>query len=379
MISIKFATFSEQPQIEMLRNTTLLLLQLSTISSASALISPASLSMKSTYSFDRLSLSRHFSPFLSIHTPYISSAISNSKFSSFLDSAISIREADITISGISNQNNNQVQPKASFNCSQSIFANNTASFNGAAIFVSLSGIDANVIDTTFSSNSALIGGAIFFSSRTFNCTSSIFIKNMADIGFHLFCVASNVNIEYTNFQESSFNGTSSIELASATSMSTRFNFISCNFFQNSQPIMANDVSVNVDNCCFIYYSDPENYQSYQNNNQIRSNGKDSVFNFTKTSFNEMYFESKEFSGNPINVDGGTKKEDLGNRCRLFPSPSPTANDGWGSQPAIFSLVAIGFFVIVSIIGIFIVTCHKDKDEEDKSDAEKPLTTLSTKK
>ena len=347
----------------MLYNTTLLFLQLSSISSGSALFSPSSLSTPTYYSFSHLKLSKHFSTFLSISGNNVNSAVHYSQFANFLDSVVSI--STVELSGRRNQRDNAENPAESFNCTSCVYLNNTATFAGAAILVSAIDLTGNIQSSEFRNNRALMGGAVFFSSRSFNCNYSSFRQNFANIGSHIFVKADQLYMFSSSFQEANASQ-SCAEFVLSTAVNG-FTMNSCNFFQNESPLHAVGVSVTLESCCVMLY-DNTGYDNYIYNQSFSASDGGSFI--LQNSVVNIYSVSGTFNSANINIP--TTGDTAVPMCRLIPSPSATSNEGWGSLSAILSLVAIAFFVLISIIGIFIVTCHKKEEEDDKSESEKPL-------
>jgi hypothetical protein len=55
------------------------------------------------------------------------------------------------------------------------------------------------------------------------------------------------------------------------------------------------------------------------------------------------------------------KIDGGNQCRLEPTPSATYDATFGSEGALFAIISIGFFIIVSVVGILMVVCCQTRE------------------
>lgn len=364
----------------MIKNVTLLLLHITSLSSTSALFSPAAFTQHSFYNFQSLYMTKHYSTFLQFSANHASSIISNSKFTYFLNSVISIHQDDNLpqYEGISDQSNNPISPRVSFVCNCTSFFRNTSPYNGAAILVhsninSINSINALIENTNFNENSALMGGAIYYESSTINLTDCHFKSNAAQVGSHIFFSCTTSNVDKCSFQEGAGASScdSSLELTSSESASQNY-FRNCQFFLNKGPFRVNGANVNADltSCCLLYYAEGD-YFTYDNSNiVILTNG--GKISLTNVALNEKFVSSGTYSS--INVGSLPKapSTDILNSCRLIPVPTETSHYKINSEPAIFALVAIIFFVLVSIIGIFIVTCKKKKDLPPEDAVNEPL-------
>ena len=366
----------------MYKNLTLLLLHLTSLSSTSALFSPAAFSQRSYYNFQRLSLSKHYSSFLDLNSKCASSLISNSKFSYFLNSVVRIHldEKIPQYEGISEQDNNPVSPKVSFICNHTEFIRNTSPFNGAGILVhsninSVNSINAVIEYTTFNENTALMGGAIYYESSTFNMSNSHFSKNVARIGSHVFLSCVRSNVESCKFQEASSqeknNGLSSVELTASESSGT-YTFKNSQFFLDKAPFRANGVTANLFDCCFLDYNEGD-YFNYNYDKILGAINSGSIVLKQVTINNKIASDTTIDYNDKINTNGMTDASDEQlSTCRLIPYPTQTSHYKISDEPAIFALVAIIFFVLVSIVGIFIVTCKKKKDIPPEDAVNEPL-------
>lgn len=360
----------------MFKNVTLLLLHLTSLTSKSALFSPAAFSQPSYYTFQRIYMSKHYSSFLDISANRVSSAISNSKFNCFLNSVIHIYQDELPlVEGVSDQDNNPANPKTSFACNYTSFTRNTSPFNGAAILVhsnmnSINSINAQIDHTNFIENSALMGGAIYFESFSLNMTDSHFEKNSAQIGSHILLSCSATSTINNCFYQEGYmvdkaKSISTIELT-APEIQGSYTFNSCKFFLNKGPFRVNGVSATLNLCCFMDFQG-ENYGIFD---------KDYVFfvgdvNLNKVTLNDQFCES--CSGPEPSKWSLRTVLPQDPSCQLIPYPTITSNYKISDEPAIFALVAIIFFVLVSIIGIFIVTCKKKKDvPPDQEGVDEPL-------
>ena len=351
----------------MYKNLTLLLLHLTSLSSTSALFSPAAFSQRSYYNFQRLSLSKHYSSFLDLNSKCASSLISNSKFSYFLNSVVRIHldEKIPQYEGISEQDNNPVSPKVSFICNHTEFIRNTSPFNGAGILVhsninSVNSINAVIEYTTFNENTALMGGAIYYESSTFNMSNSHFSKNVARIGSHVFLSCVRSNVESCKFQEASSqeknNGLSSVELTASESSGT-YTFRNCQFFLDKAPFRANGVTAELSNCCFLDYNEGD-YFNYNYDKILGAINSGSIL-LNQVTINNKTASTTKVTDTTINTDGMTDAdEEQLSICRLIPYPTQTSHYKISDEPAIFALVAIIFFVLVSIVGILLVKRRK---------------------
>lgn len=361
----------------MLQNFTILLLQLTSLSSKSPLFSPSATSMRSFSTFQNLYLSKHASTFLHINSNQVSSIISNSNFNFFLDSVIRIQLENFTsYAGFSKHTNDPLSPYESFQIQSTTFSNNSSPFNGGAILVhsflsSINSITGLLNNTVFKSNSAMMGGAIFFESTNFTALSCTFSKNSALIGCHAFLSSSSsTKVSDTSFQESPIitDCNSSIEVTG----SSTYEFERCHFFLNNAPFRTNGAVVTVSDSCFMFY-EPDEYTNFNFSVLI------DILNGGTFIFNEVIANNMEYAQSTTITSSGDLEKN-GNittnnsECRVIPSPSASANYGIKSEPAIFSIVAIGFFFIVSIVGIFIVACQnkKNKEKDDESEIDKQL-------
>ncbi|KAK8892170.1 hypothetical protein M9Y10_029393 [Tritrichomonas musculus] len=361
----------------MFKNVTLLLLHLTSLTSKSALFSPAAFSQPSYYTFQQIYMSKHYSSFLDISANRVSSAISNSKFNCFLNSVIHIHQDELPlVEGVSDQDNNPANPKTSFACNHTSFTRNTSPFNGAAILVhsnmnSINSINAQIDHTNFIENSALMGGAIYFESFSLNMTDSHFEKNSAQIGSHIFlsCSATST-INSCSYQEGYMadkaKSISTIELT-APEIQGSYIFNLCQFFLNKGPFKVNGVSATLTSCCFMDFQG-ENYGKFEQADYEFFIGS---VNLNKVTLNDKYCPSYVGSNPPTEGLQNAGPQDPS--CQLIPYPTITSNYKISDEPAIFALVAIIFFVLVSIIGIFIVTCKKKKDvPPDQEGVDEPL-------
>lgn len=345
----------------MIKNVTLLLLHITSLSSTSALFSPAAFSQPTLYNFRNLQMSKHFSTFLYLNANRASSLISNSKFSNFLNSVINIHQVELPeYEGVSNQENNPISPRVSFFCNHTSFSKNTSPFNGAAILVhsninSVNSINAVIEDTAFEENTALMGGAIYYESSSINVTDSKFIKNIANIGSHIFFSCTSSNVEKCIFQEG--NGTTSTIELTVSEGNGAYNFSKSNFFLDKGPFRANGqgVTANLDSCCFLDYDEGQYFQ--YNFDKVFDSANGGKIDLRGCTINDKYVQEGQgsISFNPDGLKNATSS------CRLIAYPTATSHYKIKDEPAIFALVAIIFFVLVSIIGIFIVTCKKKKD------------------
>ena len=362
----------------MFQNFTILLLQLTSLSSKSPLFSPSATSMRSFSTFHNLYLSKHASTFLHINSNQVSSIISNSNFNFFLDSVIRIQLENFTsYTGFSKHTNDPLSPYESFQIQSTTFSNNTSPFNGGAILVhsflsAINSITGLLNNTVFTSNSAMMGGAIFFESTNFTAISCTFSKNSALIGCHAFLSStSTIQVSDTTFQESPIikDCNSSIEV---TGTASTYVFDNCHFFLNNAPFRTNNVDVTVSDSCFMFY-EPDEYTNYNFSILIATlNTGSFIFNDVIAN-NRKYGPSTSIGGSEdLTTKGDSATDNSG--CRVIPSPSASANYGIKSEPAIFSIVAIAFFFIVSIVGIFIVACQnkKNKEKDDESEIDKQL-------
>lgn len=346
----------------MIKNVTLLLLHITSLSSTSALFSPAAFSQPTLYNFRNLQMSKHFSTFLYLNANRESSLISNSKFSNFLNSVINIHQVGLPeYEGVSNQDNNPISPRVSFFCNHTSFSKNTSPFNGAAILVhsninSVNSINAVIEDTAFEENTALMGGAIYYESSSINVTNSKFIKNKANIGSHIFFSCTSSNVEQCIFQEG--NGTiSTIELT-VSEGNGAYSFTNSKFFLDKGPFRANGqgVTAALRSCCFLDYDEGQYFQ--YNFDKVFDAANGGQITLTECIINDKYVLNGQGSSGSFSTDGLDNKT---SECRLIAYPTATSHYKIKDEPAIFALVAIIFFVLVSIIGIFIVTCKKKKD------------------
>lgn len=365
----------------MIKNVTLLLLHITSLSSTSALFSPAAFTQHSFYNFQSLYMSKHYSTFLQFSANRASSIISNSKFTYFLNSVISIHQEDNLpqFEGVSEQSNNPISPRVSFVCNYTSFFRNTSPYNGAAILVhsninSVNTINALIEHTSFNENSALMGGAIYYESSSINLTDCHFKSNVAQIGSHIFFSCTTSNVNSCSFQEGAgAECQSSMELTSSESASQNY-FNTCQFFLNKGPFRVNGGSVKATlrECCFLNYPEGD-YDKYNDAGLIELKN-DGGITLIKVTLNKKSADNAVFQSNfdfNFGQASDASDKDIAS-CRLVPSPTRTVECKINSEPAIFALVAIIFFVLVSIIGIFIVTCKKKKDAPPEDAVNEPL-------
>jgi hypothetical protein len=316
-------------------------------------------------SIARFALSRHLSP-LYFSTGFASLAITRSRFSFFLGSVVALRSA--AIAGISGQDASPVVQEENFTCDDAAFTSNRTPFNGAAISVAVGhAISARIRNSQFHDNDGGVGGAVYFASEggALSVLSSDFARNSATAGAHAFlrCAAFH---GFGSRWSVSGGGRSSIEVSDVASFSLDSNY----FFRNAQPLLflAAGNAVRIENACFLNYDDapdyPETFAFFAGNAQL---------SIAATWINKRWVEAWEgpasegshFAALPTQAASGEE-------CRMIPTPSATVDvqlnaDAW------FSIISIGFFVVVSVVGIIMVTCFQSAPPGemilDRSDAE----------
>lgn len=285
---------------------------------------------------------------------------SSSSFSKFLKPVIHMTSIEIS----SRRNlTTSLLIESSFNCSGCVFDSNKVEASGAAILVDSHGsITSTIASCTFVANEAAFGGAIFFASPAghLNIDHSSFTSNMAVSGSHMLLKCESLNAQSTSFSESEGVG-SSIELNTFSDVTFKY----CYFFRNGGPIniWANTVKPKFDNCCFMNYA---NDAAFTPDDNMFSDG-DITFK-GKNYINQKSIEPNSYSVSDLNNYLKTREteSDHGDECRMVPTPSMTSSAGIDSGEAIFSIVAIVFFVVVSIVGIIVVVaCHTNQPGDEQ--------------
>jgi hypothetical protein len=297
-------------------------------------------------------VSRQFSSLLFSSGRFSSILISHSHFSHFLDSVVDLTSLSV-ISGFSDHDTNPAAPHDSFTCTDAVFSSNKTPFNGAAISVSLgSPINGMITNTQLNKNEAGFGGAIFFATPLGNLTitKSWFERNAAGAGSHMYlkCCTFYSNDTRWIVSTGSRSGIQVVDLVS-------FTLDHANFFRNGHGIIFTSASTTayIRDSCFLNYNDDANYSE----NMGIFQGPAVVF-FEGTYLNKRPLDGKNMTADeiPSYVWSETPVDtDAAEVCRLVPTPSMTMDvklnfDAW------FSIISIGFFVIVSVLGIIIVTC-----------------------
>jgi hypothetical protein len=315
-------------------------------------------STTSRLTFNRVSLSHYFSHFLFAPAHFSGLSVSSSSFSHFLSSVISITAIDVY--GMTGSFTPRT-PTESFNCTDTVFANNINTFNGGAIFISSdSPIDGILLHTRFSFNSAAIGGAIYFGviNGLLHIISSEFRNNAATAGSHLFVHSKSLISANSQFLWAG-GLRSSIELTGNTSLS----FSYCQFFQDQRPIYLQPLTNSAfTDCCFMRYLNQPNFPEVGfpfdgpgplSLTRVAINQKILSESFNNSEECQIAFESVE-------------KTDGGNECRLEPTPSATYDGELGSEGALFVVVSVAFFFVVSILGVMIAMCCQRPDDRLES-------------
>jgi hypothetical protein len=268
-----------------------------------------------------------------------------------LSSVVSLTSLS-SIGGISDHDTNPVIPRDSFTCADNVFSSNRTPFNGAAISVSLSfAIAGEITNSKFEDNSGGIGGAVFFASPggSLSISKSWFERNAAAAGSHIYLKCLSF-VSYDTRWIVSTGVRSGIE----TSTLGTFTLNQANFFRNGHGIRFGSEKTNVlvENSCFLNYDDvsgfPENLGLFEGQ---------AIVNFKNTWLNKRLLngEKKADEVKDWLMEMNKTETAPAEECRLIPTPSMTTNaqlnfDAW------FSIISIGFFVIVSVLGIVMVTC-----------------------
>ena len=341
----------------MLLNSTLLALTLSSLSKSPFLATTATVAGMRT-SMSGIRASAFASHFISAGYKFGNFAIYKSSFDRFLRSPILVRSVDLpalsdSVAPVTTEN---------FTAQGSTFTRNTTPDVGGAIHVEgTAALKGDIVGCTFKSNSASFGGAVFVSASACSIAinTSLFDSNDAVGGAHVLLSCNDFIFKDTNAMFGT--GDTFIELTKATTPKL---FENCNFFRNSGTFFVGEVTgLNLRSCCFMNYSDDGALSTapmFSGTAQIT---------LTQTSLNGETKASETGAANAIKF---TPKDPQGaaNNCRLIPLPTPTMDVKF-STAAIFIIVSIAFFVLVSIIGILIVVCcaSKNKDEELLEDKE----------
>jgi hypothetical protein len=254
-----------------------------------------------------------------------------------------------------------------------VFASNQSPFNGAAISVSLGfAINGTITSTKLEDNHATFGGAIFYCCPLGSLTvvKSWFERNAADAGSHMYL--RNITFYSNDTRWIVSTGTrSGIEAVSVTN----FTLEHANFFRNGHGI--NFISpvgdIHIKSSCFLNYDDTPGYP--ENMWVFRGEGN---ISFVDTWVNKRHLNESDRGGvdevEELLSNKTSTETDAAEACRLIPTPSKTTDvrldfDAW------FSIISIGFFVVVSVLGILMVTCchsvpqgqplldHSDVDRE----------------
>lgn len=283
-------------------------------------------------------------------------------------------------------------PTISFICKSCYFSNNKiplemddnempASTSGAAIYVSLPyDINGTITNSSFVSNEAPFGGAIYFgsSSGDLNITHCIFTGNSCfGQGAHLFIGSHDgLNLMNINFILGSGN-TSVYIIAKEGKENLQLNEI--RFYQNTGPILVeNAADVTFSACCFTKFSGSGNNLKYIPENLISDKETGSKFIINNCCVN--YGIATGLTLNPSQIVDEFRKvqekdEAYCALCRLVPTPSHTMSARVSLACAKEAIIAICCCVFISILGILVVigmskstTLGESVDKSEKSKA-----------
>jgi hypothetical protein len=149
------------------------------------------------------------------------------------------------------------------------------------------------------------------------------------------------------------------------SQAGEFSMSGDNFFKNAGPInfvSADESTTLISNCCFLRYTETGPGRVEYDNYMFA--GKGSV-NFTKTYINLVFldrvFSLTDVSGEVSKPQStSTTLSQRAEECRLQPLQTLTPELKFG-EAAWFSIISIVFFVIVSVVGIVVVTCSQSDE------------------
>lgn len=319
-------------------------------------------------SFKNLKVSHLFSSFL-FQSGIPKLSIQKSFFSRLTDACIKIESSNIH--GVSGSTTTAVSLTGSFNCTDTIFSNNSAPAFGAAISViSSDELIANIENTVFEFNKAAMGAAVYFCAEqgTITVDECTFKANSANTGSDLFIAKAHA-MSFTGSTVSLSDGISSFHFATDNMNPT---FTQCKFFRNKAALlfMKNSAPTFTD-CCFMNYDDVPPYTPIATNFFITTYGEGTTYTFAGCCINLHMADLTSIHNDVLNSElanvAGTENPDC-DKCRVVPLPTPTVNASWSSRGAKEALIAVCAFAIISIVGVSLIClCGMKLQHEDEWD------------
>lgn len=303
-----------------------------------------------------LRMSHQFCPFLFTNRPNPSVTVARSEFGHFLRSCIVIENIDIP--GASGQSTSGATVSENFNCINNIFrANKAQLFGGAICVTSITSVTGNIQKTTFQSNEATMGGAVYFCANTGKLTveSSRFESNRAISGAHMFLSKAGT-MSFTDTDFLFAQGRSSIQFALSQMSPSLTN---CRFFHDNASLLFMAKSKpTFTRCCFTNYGDGPSFTPINDRFFDTSYGAESTYTFTDCCVNFKTFTETSVANDQLTAKLAqlTGSDSSCDYCRLVPLPTATVNASWQMLAAKEAIIAICAFAVVSIIGIIFVAC-----------------------
>jgi hypothetical protein len=188
---------------------------------------------------------------------------------------------------------------------------------------------------------------------------SWFERNSADAGSHMYLRCATFYSNDTRWIVST-GSRSGIEVSGLSS----FTLEHANFFRNGHGIifLSGCTNASIKDSCFLNYNDDANYS--ENMGIFRG---PATVHFERTWFNKRELDDKQWVASEIESEVRAMspvETEAAEACRLIPTPSMTTDvrldfDAW------FSIISIGFFVVVLVLAIIMVTCcHSNPPGEE---------------
>jgi hypothetical protein len=224
-----------------------------------------------------------------------------------------------------------------------LFRSNRADRYGGAVYISSPITTADISSSNFLDNKASTGGALYCSCWDCTITSTLFDDNSASDSGAIAIWADYLTISSSSFRFSVCN----TDMASVT-IQNDFELSSCTFYANDGPFLfkaGRSTSISIDSCCF---ADGEPFLKFEGDPPSRNVSiKSSCFNST---------EKNASSGN-WNLDIIDSSFGGCDQCyysQETPAPTATLRSGIGEVPVMVAVIVSGVFLIVAIVGIFVL-------------------------
>ena len=273
----------------------------------------------------------------------------------------------VTINDVSGASSSTVVAQ-NFSCTDTVFAYNSDGLYGGALSIKSSKeLEGLIQNTTFESNSAIMGGAIYFAvtNGILNVSNCTFTSNEAWKGSHLF-IATLCHLKFLDTDFLFAQGQSSLYFALA---GMNPYFCHCRFFRNDAPLLFVGASQPIfEFSWFMNYGEGLKFFDTYFANGTNYTFSESCINFQNIS-TYILNEYLECEIENLTETGDNAQCELG---MVIPSATPTVNASWSLVAAKEAMIAICGFAFVAIVGLLAVVCggcRKRSSEWDLSDDE----------